>query len=121
MSQATGWKLVSNKEQPSGPDYQIPWLLAYFKAKTSEVTPKENVKQHYPMYIVYEMSDSKIDITAKQIKGVWTVNEDKNTAKYDMNKQLDSLSAVAMTLKESLPQDLSAYNITTQDKYTITL
>jgi len=65
------------------------------------------------MYIVYEMSDSKIDITAKQIKGVWTVNEDKNTAKYDMNKQLDNLSAVAMTLKESLPQDLSAYNITT--------
>nr|DAK09203.1 MAG TPA: hypothetical protein [Crassvirales sp.] len=88
-------------------------MLAYFKAKTSEVTPKENVKQHYPMYIVYEMSDSKIDITAKQIKGVWTVNEDKNTAKYDMNKQLDNLSAVAMTLKESLPQDLSAYNITT--------
>lgn len=121
MSQATGWKLVSNKEQPSGPDYQIPWLLSYFKAKTSEVTPKENVKQHYPMYIVYELSDTKIDITAKQIKGVWTVNEDKNTTTYDMNKQLDNLSSVAMTLKEAIAQDKAAYNIVNQDKYTITL
>lgn len=121
MSQATGWKLVSNKEQPSGPDYQIPWLLSYFKAKTSEVTPKENVKQHYPMYIVYELSDTKIDVTAKQIKGVWTVNEDKNTTQYNMNKQLDSLSAVAMTLRESIPKDRDAYKITELEKYTITL
>ena len=32
MCQATGYKLVSNKEQPAGPGYTIPWLLAYFKA-----------------------------------------------------------------------------------------
>jgi hypothetical protein len=73
------------------------------------------------MYIVYEISDTKIDITAKQIKGVWTVNEDKNTTNYDMNKQLDSLSSVAMTLKETIAQDKAAYNIVDQDKYTITL
>ena len=53
MSQASGYKLVSNKEQPSGPEYTITWLLSYFKAKTNAASPTENVAQHYPMSVSY--------------------------------------------------------------------
>ena len=61
---ATGYKLISNKEQPSGNAYRIPWLLAYFPAATSSSNPKENTAQHKPMYIKYDVSDTNIKITA---------------------------------------------------------
>lgn len=74
MSQATGYKLVSNKEQPSGDAYTIPWLLAYYKARSNDASPTENVAQHKPMYIKYDVTDTDITVTAKQIENVWNVN-----------------------------------------------
>lgn len=121
MSQASGYKLVSNKEQPSGPEYTIPWLLAYFKAKTNAASPTENVAQHFPMYIRYECTDTAIKVTAKQVQNVWDVNLDNNTKKFDMNKQLNDTSAKIMTLSTTSDEDKGAYSITDVENYTITL
>ena len=121
MSQSSGYKLISNKEQPSGDQYQIPWLLSYFKAKTSAASPTENMAQHFPMYIVYNVSDDKIKITAKQVHGVWDTNIEKNSSLYNMNSQLINTFSQAVTLSPTIDSDKSAYGITDITSYTITL
>lgn len=121
MSQATGYKLVSNKEQPSGNAYTIPWLLAYFKASTNASSPTENVAQHKPMYIRYDVTPTEIKVTATQVENVWNVNIEKNTKSIDMNKQLSDLSVTKMTLSTTSNEDIAAYNITDIKSYTITL
>ena len=121
MSQATGYKLVSNKEQPSGNQYVIPWLLAYFKAKTNAASPTENRAQHLPMYIRYDVTQDSIKVTPKQVQNIWNVNIDKNTANFDMNQQLSNLSVQNMTLSTTSSEDKSAYNISNIESYTIKL
>lgn len=121
MSQASGYKLVSNKEQPSGPEYTIPWLLSYFKAKTNAASPTENVAQHYPMYIKYDCSSDNITVTAKQVENIWDVNLDNNSKKFDMNKQLSDLNPKSMTLSTISDEDKAAYNITNTESLTIDL
>lgn len=122
MSQASGYKLVSNKELPSSNLFTIPWLFSYFKAKTSTAeSSTEDVIQHYPMYIVYELNSSRIKITAKQVDNVWNVNRDTNKKNYDMNNQLVNISSRAMTLSQITEADRAAYSITDVDSYTITL
>lgn len=121
MSQASGYKLVSNKEQPSGPEYTIPWLLSYFKAKTNAASPTENVAQHYPMYIRYDLTDTNVKVTAKQVHNIWDVRLDNNSKKFDMNKQLSELSVKSMTLSTISDEDKRNYGITDIDSLTITL
>lgn len=103
--QATEYKLISNKEQPSGDAYRIPWLLAYFPAATSSSNPKENTAQHKPMYIKYDVSDTNIKITAVQINGIWEV--DSSSTKYDFNNQIENLTIDKMTLSTSTEEDLA--------------
>ena len=105
MSQATGYKLVSNKEQPSGNAYTIPWLMAYFKAGTNASSPTENVAQHKPMYIRYDVTPTEIKVTATQVENVWNVNTENNTKSLDMNKQLSDLSVTKMTLSTISNED----------------
>jgi hypothetical protein len=38
--------------------------MAYFKAKTNAASPTENVAQHRPMYIRYDLTGSNIVVTA---------------------------------------------------------
>lgn len=121
MSQATGYKLVSNKEQPSGDEYTIPWLLSYFKASSNSTAPTENRKQHYPMYIKFKVFHDTVLVQAKQIHGVWDVNEDKNTAKWDPNKQISNLTVVGMTCEPTTEADKAAYNVNDPKEYAITL
>ena len=121
MSQATGYKLVSNKEQPSGNAYTIPWLMAYFKASTNASSPTENVAQHKPMYIRYDVTASSIKVTATQVENIWNVNIEKNSKSLDMNKQLTDLSVTKMTLSTISNEDKAAYNITDTKSYTINL
>lgn len=121
MSQATGYKLVSNKEQPSGNAYTIPWLLSYFKASTNASSPTENVAQHKPMYIRYDVTASSIRVTATQVENIWNVNTEKNTKSIDMNKQLTDLSVTRMTLSTISNEDKAAYDINDTKSYTITL
>lgn len=117
--QATGYKLISNKEQPSGDAYRIPWLLAYFLAATSSSNPKENTAQHKPMYIKYDVSDTNIKITAVQINGIWEV--DSSSTKYDFNNQIENLTIDKMTLSTSTEEDLAIYSPDNQNFYTLKL
>lgn len=121
MSQASGYKLVSNKEQPSGDAYIIPWLLSYFKAKTNASSPTENVGQHYPMYVRYDVSNNKIVVSATQVHNIWDVNIDRNTKKYDMNNQLTQVTPQKMTLSQTSDADKAAYGISNIESYTINL
>lgn len=121
MSQASGYKLVSNKEMPSGPEYRIPWLLTYFAAATSASSPKENAAQHKPMYIRYDCSDNAIVVTANQVENIWDVNISKNSSNFDFNNQLTELSSTKMTLTETTDSDKEAYNITNIENLTIEL
>lgn len=122
MSQASGYKLVSNKEQPSSGVYTIPWLLAYIKAKsdTDEKTT-ENMAQHYPMYVRYDLTDDNITATIKQVHGIWNVNLDTNKSSFDMNRQLTELNPVAMTLHTISDEDRENYGITDINSLTIDL
>lgn len=121
MTQATGYKLVSNKEQPSGPQYTIPWLLAYFKAKTNAASPTENVAQHHPMYIKYELNDTEIKVIAKQVQNVWNVNLDTNKKTFDMNKQLTDIELKTVTLSTTSDEDKIKYDIDNIEEYIIKL
>lgn len=123
MTQATGYKLVSNKEQPAGPSYDIPWLLSYYKAYDDKETPTENVRQHKPMFIKYDLSSNSIDVTINQVENIWNVNVDRNSKSFDMNNQLSDLSVRAMTLEPTTPEDKAAYGINADEieTYTITL
>lgn len=121
MSQATGYKLVSNKEQPSGNQYTIPWLLSYFKAASNAASPTENAAQHRPMYIRYDMNDNSIKVTAKQIHNIWNVDIQSNKSSFDMNKQLTDIYSEAMTLSTISNEDKQAYNITDLQSYIINL
>ena len=69
MSQATGYKLVSNKELPpplpseiysetSAGEVLIPWLLSYFPASTVKnlTSLTAYTRQYHPMYIKYDLS-----------------------------------------------------------------
>lgn len=117
--QATGYKLISNKEQPSGDAYRIPWLLAYFPAATSASSPKENIAQHKPMYIRYDVTDNTIKVTAIQINGIWEVTSD--STKYDFNNQIENLTTDKMTLNTSKEEDLTIYSPDNRDFYTLNL
>lgn len=120
-SQATGYKLVSNKELPSGNDYTIPWLFSYFKALSNSTSPKVNAAQYYPTYIRYDLSATEIKITSKQIYGIWNVDIHANKKSYDMNNQISDLNATPMTLSQISDADKTAYGITDNTTYTIEL
>lgn len=121
MSQATGYKLVSNKEQPAGPSYEIPWLLSYYKAYNDKETPTENVRQHRPMFIRYDLTSDSIKIVIQQVENIWNVNVDKNTKSFDMNNQLADLSVRAMTLEPTSSENKAAYGINDNETETYTL
>lgn len=102
MSQASGYKLVSNTELPSCTTNIIPWLLKYFPAVTcTDKKSTENLEQHYPMYIKYELSANQIKITANQVHGIWNVDLSQDKSEYNMNNQLRELYPVAVTTDET--------------------
>lgn len=119
MSQATGYKLVSNKEMPAGDDCLIPWLLAYFKKGATLGTTTENVAQHLPMYIKYDVTDSDVKITAKQIYGIWQINLSTNKSTFNFNSQPSSVYPKNMTLSQLSDDDAKVYGITDKESYTI--
>lgn len=88
MSQASGYKLVSNWEIPSSDI--IVWLNKYFpaiaKEKEGSSVDVENVEQHYPTYIKYELSPTGIKVYSIQVSGIWEVDSVKNSARYIWNE-----------------------------------
>lgn len=108
MCQATGYKLVSNKEQPSEEAIRIPWLLSYFPQPQGTGTgTNENVEQHKPTYIRYTLTESEIKIQSIQINNIWNVKD--NTAKFDFNNQITALNSQHITLSHVLESDIEMY------------
>ena len=126
MTQATGYKLVSNKELPSENNYRIPWLLSYF-ASTYTTKAKENCEQHRPTYIKYNFSESAIIVTPKQIHNIWDVNTTKNSSNFNFNKQLVNVNIKPIGFHTTgdnittLESDAAMYRVTDSDSLTINL
>ena len=126
MTQATGYKLVSNKELPSENNYRIPWLLSYF-ASTYNTKAKENCEQHRPTYIKYNFSESTIIVTPKQIHNIWDVNTTKNSSSFNFNKQLVNVNIQPIGFHTTgdnittLESDAAMYGVTDSDSLTINL
>jgi len=101
MSQASGYKVVSNNELPSqvttmdgstSKNSRTPWLMTYFAANDGN---KENAFQHSPMYVVYNLnSDSNSIMTSvHQVKNVWPIYNSMSATPdsiLDPNKQWDN-------------------------------
>lgn len=100
MSQASGYKLVSNKELPASQQNYTKWLLKYYPCTIKNRADTENPQQHNPMYIRYDLSSSAIKITAKQVLGIWNnVNQFGNKkGTFDINHQNDLFSVQSVTL-----------------------
>lgn len=126
MCQATGYKLVSNKELPSENNYRIPWLLSYF-ASTYTTKAKENCEQHRPTYIKYDFNDNMIVVTPKQIHNIWNVNTIKNSSSFDFNNQLLNVNIKNIGFHTTgdnittLEADANMYNVSDSDSLTIIL
>ena len=73
------------------------------------------------MYIRYDLTDTNVKVTAKQVHNIWDVRLDNNSKKFDMNKQLSELSVESMTLSTISDEDKRNYGITDIDSLTITL
>lgn len=97
MSQATGYKLVSNKELPSSTE--ISWLNKYFPAKSvisgTSTKDVENIAQHYPTYIRYDVTGTEINVTSYQIHGIWEVDLSTDKTTYIWNRS--DMSGVALS------------------------
>ncbi len=120
MCQATGYKLVSNKELPSEATLRIPWLLSYFPSSYNGAA-KENVEQHRPTYIRYDFTDENIRVTPKQIYNIWGVASDKTN--FNFNKQLIDVKIehIAFDNKTTLESDAIHYEVLNEKSLNIKL
>lgn len=118
MAQATGYKLVSNKELPA--QSRIPWLLSYYPCSIVNNTKTVNALQYHPMYIKYDVNESEIAITVKQITNIF------NNKKYDFNEQLtiQEINEMVLSVDVTLEDDFNIYteeNYSKKNKYIIKL
>lgn len=88
MSQATGYKLVSNQEIPSST--KIAWLQKYYPGKEGTGKDKEGIAQHFPTYVKYKLTATGIEVESIQITGIWGVDLTANTTTYLWNNWNDA-------------------------------
>ena len=88
MSQATGYKLVSNQEIPSST--KIAWLQKYYPGKEGTGKDKEGIAQHFPTYVKYKLTATGIEVESIQITGIWDVDLTANTTTYLWNNWNDA-------------------------------
>jgi hypothetical protein len=115
MTQATGYKLVSNAELPSSISNKTPWLLSYFPCTLNGDKGEVNASQYHPTYVRYELTDEQITVIAKQVKNIWV---DK---KFNYNSQQSSQTIEEMTLSQISSEDKNNYGISETNKYIIKL
>lgn len=123
MAQATGYKLVSNKELPSSHNNRTPWLLAYYPQTNKG---KVNGGQYEPMYLRYDLTDKTITITAKQVLNIWTGDKTNGVFTFNYNSQQLEQTVSNMTLSNqhslTVDADYNIYNSGgTREKYIIYL
>ena len=80
MCQATGYKLVSNKELPG---QGIPWLRKYFPMLAGN---KASTSQYYPMYSVFTVSQGSVSMQSYTVYNIYSENGTKVT-NFNINNQ----------------------------------
>ena len=80
MCQATGYKLVSNKELPG---QGIPWLRKYFPMLAGN---KASTSQYYPMYSVFTVSQGSVSMQSYIVYNIYSENGIKVT-NFNINNQ----------------------------------
>lgn len=101
MSQATGYKLVSNQEIPCRDN--VEWLRAFFPGSakynddgTDSGTDTANPAQYRPTYIHYALDDEKIVVTSYQVQNVYSEPTASKAGSFNINNQssaaLDNLA-----------------------------
>lgn len=97
MCQATGYKLVSNKELPGT---GISWLRKYFPMSTSGAS----LSQYYPMYSIFTATNNTVKMESYTIYNIYYENGSKQTA-FNINNQRQDF-----TSKNSTPIQLDTTN-----------
>lgn len=100
MCQATGYKLVSNKELPG---QGISWLRKYFPMRAGN---KASTSQYYPMYSLYTVKPSSISMQSYTVYNIYSENGTKAT-NFNINNQYTEF-----TTKNSTPIDNTNITIT---------
>ena len=80
MCQATGYKLVSNKELPGS---GIAWLKKYFPMSPGNVA---STSQYYPMYSIFNVASNAINMQSYTVYNIYSENGVKATS-FDINNQ----------------------------------
>ena len=80
MCQATGYKLVSNKELPGS---GIAWLRKYFPMSPGNVA---STSQYYPMYSIFNIVSNAINMQSYTVYNIYYENGTKATS-FDINNQ----------------------------------
>lgn len=80
MCQATGYKLVSNKELPGT---GITWLKKYFPVIAAG---KANPQQYYPTYVLYTNTNNTLASTSYQVDNIYKVVNNSIT-NFNINNQ----------------------------------
>lgn len=80
MCQATGYKLVSNKELPG---QGIPWLRKYFPMLADN---KASTSQYYPMYSVFTASQGSVSMQSYTVYNIYSENGTTPT-NFNINNQ----------------------------------
>lgn len=93
MSQATGFKLQSNKDIPCP---GIPWLAKYFEGTIKGDSISVNGSQKAPTFIIWDITDTTLTMNAYQVPNLTTGaywdtfgNGDKNTKLNEMDVDIE--------------------------------
>ncbi len=89
MCQATGYKLVSNKELPG---QGISWNKKYFPVTAAS---KVNTGQYYPMYSLFNATSSSIVMQSYRVENVY-----QGTTSFNINNQNSNFSTTNSTTIE---------------------
>lgn len=87
MSQATGYKLVSNKEVPCREDDRADWLFKYFPGTPNGNSDAANGLQYHPTYVHYELGPNTIKVHSYQIKNIYSTPTVAKGGSFNINKQ----------------------------------
>lgn len=99
MCQATGYKLVSNQEIPCRSSDNVKWLLFYFSGNDNGASDTANGFQYYPTYILYDVTDTQINVKSYQIRNIYT---DPNNATKGGAFNINNQSKSDLTAQEIL-------------------
>ena len=92
MCQATGYKLVSNKELPGS---GIAWLRKYFPMANKAAS----TSQYYPMYSIFNINSNNVQMESYTVYNIYYENGTKATS-FDINNQYQEFNT-----KNSVPID----------------